>query len=256
MGDNLGGALMRVRPEDDPEFDAADLEKLYRFRDRLKEWRRRREYVSFDRLLLHAMDEFGYAADLGSRAAANIDKFLAQVRAAAPRTSLDAFVKDLEMLRESNFAEQDSAPEDSADAVQVMTVHSAKGLEFPIVFVAAMHKGVESNPPVVAFSPRIGLGAQWRNPAIRKDKDDLFQHAIREERKDRDTKEADRLLYVAIDVYKRQPPSPPSDTKYQTNPFFAPTPTQHSHLLCPKRTRIGRPCGHSPFSRAVGHWHS
>jgi ATP-dependent exoDNAse (exonuclease V) beta subunit len=198
MGDNLGGALMRVRPEDDPEFDAADLEKLYRFRDRLKEWRRRREYVSFDRLLLHAMDEFGYAADLGSRAAANIDKFLAQVRAAAPRTSLDAFVKDLEMLRESNFAEQDSAPEDSADAVQVMTVHSAKGLEFPIVFVAAMHKGVESNPPVVAFSPRIGLGAQWRNPAIRKDKDDLFQHAIREERKDRDTKEADRLLYVAM----------------------------------------------------------
>jgi ATP-dependent exoDNAse (exonuclease V) beta subunit len=79
-----------------------------------------------------------------------------------------------------------------------MTVHSAKGLEFPIVFVAAMHKGVETNPPVVAFSPRIGLGASWRNPASRKDKDDLFQHAIRYERKTRELEESHRLLYVAM----------------------------------------------------------
>jgi ATP-dependent helicase/nuclease subunit A len=190
--------LMRLRREDDPEFDAADLEKLCRFRDRLREWRRRREYVSFDRLLLDAMDECGYEMGAGSRAAANIDKFLSQTRAAAPRTSLDAYVRDLEMLRKSNFAEQDSAPEDSADAVQVMTVHSAKGLEFPMVFVAAMHKGVLGKPPVIAFSQQWGLGAQWRNPAKREDKDDVFQHAIREERKDREAKEADRLLYVAM----------------------------------------------------------
>jgi ATP-dependent exoDNAse (exonuclease V) beta subunit len=198
LGDNLGAVLMRLRPEDDPEFDAADLEKLCRFRDRLREWRPKREYLSFDHLLLDAMDEYGVEAPLGSRAAANIDKFLAQARAASTRSSLDAFVKDLELLRSSDFAEQDSAPEDSADAVQVMTVHSAKGLEFPVVFVAAMHKGVEGKPPVVAFSPRCGLGAGWRNPASREDKDDLFHHAIRVELKEREGREADRLLYVAM----------------------------------------------------------
>ena len=79
-----------------------------------------------------------------------------------------------------------------------MTVHSAKGLEFPVVFVAAMHKGVESDPPVVAFSPRLGLGASWRNPARRGDVDDLFHRAIREERHQREAMEADRLLYVAM----------------------------------------------------------
>jgi ATP-dependent exoDNAse (exonuclease V) beta subunit len=202
-GGNLDGALQAVRPEDAAEFDAADLRKLRRFRDRLREWRQRREYVSFDRLLLDALGEYGYAgrgsgAEAGNRASANIDKFLAQARAAAPRTSLDAFVRDLEMLRESDLSERDSAPEDSADAVQVMTVHSAKGLEFPMVFVAAMHKGVEGNPPVVAFSPGLGLGASWRNPARREDKDDLFHAAIREELKDREEKEANRLLYVAM----------------------------------------------------------
>jgi ATP-dependent exoDNAse (exonuclease V) beta subunit len=198
LGGNLAGALARLRREDDPEFDAADLAALFRFRDRLREWRRRREYMGFDRLLLDAMDETGYGAEAGSRAAANIDRFLAQARAAAPRTSLDAFVRDLEMLRESNRAGQDSAPEEASDAVQVMTVHSAKGLEFPIVFVAAMHKGVESNPPVVAFSPRCGLGASWRNPARREEIDDLFHRGIREERHVREAMEADRLLYVAM----------------------------------------------------------
>jgi len=82
--------------------------------------------------------------------------------------------------------------------VKVMTVHSAKGLEFPVVFVAALHKGVESNPPVVAFSRQHGLGARWRNPAKREDKDDLFQHALREDWRKREQRESDRLLYVAM----------------------------------------------------------
>jgi len=195
-GANIGSALMRL--DGAADFEAADLLKLVRFRDRLRGWRRRREYVSFDRLLLDAMDECGYPAIHGSRAAANIEKFLAQARAAAGRTSLDGFVRDLELLRQSNRPEQDAAPDDASDAVQVMTIHSAKGLEFPIVFLAALHKGVEGKPPVVAYSPRHGLGASWRNPAAREEKDDLFQREIRTELKEREEREGHRLLYVAM----------------------------------------------------------
>ena len=79
-----------------------------------------------------------------------------------------------------------------------MTVHSAKGLEFPMVFVAALHKGVETKLPVVTFSPRIGLGARWRNPAVRQDEEDLFQHEIHKERAKRESDESHRLLYVAM----------------------------------------------------------
>ena len=198
MGDNIGASLMRLVPETGAEFDADDYTRLTRFRDRLREWRIRREYVSFDRLLLAAIDDCGY------RGGPNIDKFLAQARDAASRMSLDEFVEELALVRASNPREPDAPPEDSANAVKVMTVHSAKGLEFPIVFVAALHKGVNTNAAVVTFSPRIGLGARWRNPAVRDDKDDLFQHAIRQERTRRENEESHRLLYVAMTRAEQQ----------------------------------------------------
>ena len=195
MGDNIGASLMRLEGAAGFEpvgFDPVDHRKLCRFRDRLREWRLRRESVTFDRLLLGAIDDCGYPG------AANIDKFLAQAREAAARMSLDEFVAELAQVRASHPREPDAPPEDSANAVKVMTVHSAKGLEFPVVFVAALHKGVEGNPPVVAFSRSTGLGARWRNPAVRDEKDDLFQHRLREEWKQREREESNRLLYVAM----------------------------------------------------------
>jgi ATP-dependent helicase/nuclease subunit A len=174
------------------QFSADDWAKLTRIRELLSGWRERREYVTFDRLLLEAMDDCGYPAT------ANVDKFLAQVRAASPRMSLDTFVEELAQVRESNPREPDAPPEDSVNAVQVMTVHSAKGLEYPVVFVASIHKGVDSHPPVVAFSPGVGLGARWRNPAFREDKDDLYMHHLRAAWKTREAEESDRLLYVAM----------------------------------------------------------
>jgi ATP-dependent exoDNAse (exonuclease V) beta subunit len=57
---------------------------------------------------------------------------------------------------------------------------------------------------VVTFSPRIGLGARWRNPALREEKDDLFQHEIRQERAKRENAESHRLLYVAMTRAEQQ----------------------------------------------------
>ena len=202
MGDNLGGALMGMGPDAAAGFDPEDYRKLRDFRDRLQQWRARREYVTFDRLLLEALDRSGYRPESGARGAANIEKFLAQARDAARRMSLDAFVEEVALVRASKPREPDAPLDDLANAVKVMTVHSAKGLEFPVVFVAALHKGVESSPPVVAFSRQHGLGARWRNPAKppskHEDKDDLFQHALREEWRNREQQESDRLLYVAM----------------------------------------------------------
>jgi len=195
---NLGRALTLLN--DAPEgFDPADTRKLVRFRDGLRSWRARREYVTFDRLLAAVIDDCAYRPE----SPANVDKLLAEARAASSRMSLDEFVDELEVVRKEDPREPDPPPDDSTDAVKVMTVHSAKGLEFPIVFVAALQKGVEGDPPVVAFSRRIGLGARWRNPAAKtegrsKEKDDRFERAIREERSRREAEEANRLLYVAM----------------------------------------------------------
>ena len=181
-GQNLGAALMQCE----------DGGALAGFRDRLREWRARREYITFDRLLLDAIDGSGYEA------APNVDKFLAQAREAAPRMSLDEFIEELELVRADNPREPDAPPEDSSNTVKVMTVHSAKGLEFPVVFVAAMHKGVDSGTPDIAFSQHIGLGARWHNPATGEDASDLYLHAVGEAWRQREKEEANRLLYVAM----------------------------------------------------------
>ena len=185
---NLGSSLEGLTADTLAPFSAEDAAKLAHFRDRLAQWRATRDSTSIDQLLLRAVDT----------TTPNIEKFLAQARAASTRQTLAEFVDEIELLRESQPREPDAPPEDSANAVKIMTVHAAKGLEFPVVFLAAMHKGIDSSPGAISFSPHAGLGARWHHPLGRDDKDDAFQHAIRQELKRREKEEGHRLLYVAM----------------------------------------------------------
>ena len=194
---NLGSALRRL-DHLEAEFSSEDLEKLRRFREQLRRWRESRETAGFDRLLMRAMDETGYPVEPASRAAANIEKFLAMAREACARLTLPQFVEELEWMREADARDVDVPPEDTVNAVRIMTVHAAKGLEFPVVFLAALHKGVQTDTGPVCFSPQIGLGARWIDPSSGKDKGDWFHAAIREEAKRREEEESNRLFYVAM----------------------------------------------------------
>jgi ATP-dependent helicase/nuclease subunit A len=196
-GGNLGGVLGRLDHLEMP-FDAEDLRKLRRFRDRLLAWRQVRDVVGFDRLLMRAIDETGYGANPGSRVAANIEKFLAMAREASSRLTLAEFVEEIDLMREADARDADAPPEDAVNAVRIMTVHAAKGLEFPVVFLAALHKGIQAGVGPLAFSPRFGLGAKWVNPASGDEKGDWYHAEIREESGQRETHEANRLFYVAM----------------------------------------------------------
>ena len=90
--------------------------------------------------------------------------------------SLDEFVEELALVRASNPREPDAPPDDSANAVKVMTVHSAKGLEFPVVFVAALaqRRGNQSAGGGLLAAHRAGRAlAQSRADRERDEKDDL-----------------------------------------------------------------------------------
>ncbi len=194
---NLGSALRRLDHLEMP-FDPEDLRKLLRFREQLVRWREARDVVGFDRLLMRAINKTGYTSDPGSRAAGNIEKFLAMAREASTRLTLAEFVEEIALMRDADARDADAPPEDAVNAVRIMTIHAAKGLEFPVVFLAALHKGIQTGVGQLAFSPRVGLGAKWRNPACEDEKGDWYHAEIREEAGRREIEESNRLFYVAM----------------------------------------------------------
>ncbi|HKX00324.1 MAG TPA: UvrD-helicase domain-containing protein [Bryobacteraceae bacterium] len=194
---SLATAIHRLDQLTQP-FDAEEAGRLRRFREQLRRWREARDVAGLDRLLIRALDETGYGADPGSRALANIEKFLALAREASTRLTLAEFVEELELMREADARDADAPPEDAVNAVRIMTVHAAKGLEFPVVFLAALQKGIQSGAGQLAFSPRVGLGVSWIDPASGESKRDWFLKTIEDEGKRREKEEGNRLFYVAM----------------------------------------------------------
>ena len=80
-----------------------------------------------------------------------------------------------------------------SDSVQVMSIHAAKGLEFPVVVVGDLAHSPRSRSDVL-IDPELGVllpksEAEEHHPAI-------YQWAARRD-KEQDDAESDRLFYVA-----------------------------------------------------------
>ncbi|PZD97876.1 DNA helicase PcrA [Paenibacillus sambharensis] len=74
----------------------------------------------------------------------NIDEFLSVTMDFEARNddkSLVAFLTDLALIADIDSMNK-AEDEDAQDAVVLMTMHSAKGLEFPVVFIIGMEEGV------------------------------------------------------------------------------------------------------------------
>ncbi len=148
------------------------------------------------------LDECGYAARLSDRGRANVDKLLSWIRrelqAREPAASWAELLGDLEAMRLARKVEAEAPAQQAADAVNIMTIHAAKGLEFPVVFVSALHAGRNSSTPVLLFSAELGLGVKWRNPATGDNQKDATHAALSDRLKKDENEEEDRLLYVAM----------------------------------------------------------
>lgn len=75
----------------------------------------------------------------------NIEELLNSVRdyeSMNREAGLDQFLQDISLLTSEDTPEnQDEAP-DAGNTVTLMTVHNAKGLEFPVVFLTGMEEGI------------------------------------------------------------------------------------------------------------------
>ena len=103
---------------------------------------------TWDRLLGHILADTGFIAAMatderGQQAIANIEKFRERLRAWSEDgvQTLPVLLDRLEREVEQSGREGDAEVPEKADGVRIMTVHDAKGQEFPAVFVPGLSNG-------------------------------------------------------------------------------------------------------------------
>ena len=140
----------------------------------------------------------GLAAGVQSaEALANIDKLFAQMVQYCQETGggIGQFLTYVEECR-SVEAREEMAQTDSGDVVQLMTIHKAKGLEFPIVFLPELDARFPAQAPDVLFSDdgmigcSIKIDGEWIPT--------LTQQRLGKMHREAERAEAARVLYVAM----------------------------------------------------------
>src|SRR3546814_3221484 len=100
-----------------------------------------------------------------------------------------------------------AAPNSSGKAVEVMTIHKSKGLEFETVILTGLHRRPKGDtPPLMRFEYSEGallLGPIRHRAAEESEPVSVY---LAEREKKRAAYETDRLLYVALTRARRQLP--------------------------------------------------
>lgn len=119
------------------------------FRDLIQNYTNMQEYLSVTELVEEVLDKTGYRDMLKAEKTIesqsrleNIDEFLSVTTNFENNNedkSLVAFLTDLALVADIDQLDDEDVPQSS---VTLMTLHSAKGLEFPVVFLLGLEEGV------------------------------------------------------------------------------------------------------------------
>ena len=169
--------------------------------ERLKRWRASADFMPpyefFSQVLVADGGRRAIIERLGSEAGEPLDAFLSLALDFAPGrpASLQAFLAVLE----DSGAEIKRDMDQGANEVRVMTVHGAKGLEAPIVFLPdTCDPPTGKNDPAILFADDPASGEPvplWR---LKKTVETSGIVALREAQQRRERQEYNRLLYVAM----------------------------------------------------------
>lgn len=188
---DLGRALLQT-----PE--AAWLARIWENRDR-----KNGAAILEETLTATGFDHFLYRFDPGFAANANVEQLIEMVRnlelsetmpLSEITTTFDELKRRQAVLRQSGL--QDS----HQGTVSLTTVHSAKGLEFPVVILPDLMRGSSHPRPRAFFLKEHGLSFAIKEddaPFVKAEHDEKGEELWNLE-KEAETRERKRLLYVAL----------------------------------------------------------
>jgi ATP-dependent helicase/nuclease subunit A len=204
---NSGGESTPPGPASDNgevPFEQGDARAIATAVGILEYHRMRLDRASISRIIGDILDETGawgaYASSIrGCQVTGNIRKLLADIRDfegdVSPLTQ--DVLEHMSTNIEVGIREGEAAPEEAQNAVQLMTVHAAKGLEFPIVCLADAGHGFNlSQRSQFEIDPRLGIGVRLRLQGGKRE-NSTGLGAIKEEIRQSTLAEEKRLFYVA-----------------------------------------------------------
>lgn len=159
----LWDALMAELSAAQPERKMVDFA-----RDSLARLKARTGRVTIAELLSFALEDTAFLATLtglpdGARRVNNVEKLLDVARRSG-QVTLGDFIVYLQDLSDRE-AREGEAPTETSGAVQLMTVHASKGLEFPVVALFDSTWQVHGSQATLIVDPRIGLVCKVANDA-------------------------------------------------------------------------------------------
>lgn len=208
-------AMVKTRYTDEPfcvyeacRQSADGDERLATFLSKYETWRTKSGYLGIVSFLETVLDDSGLyhmimAMPQGEQRKANMDflKSLAISFSNSSYSGLFHFIRYIEEMQknEMDFG-QAQTPDADQNAVQLMTIHKSKGLEFPVVFLADAGKKYNENDfkePII-LDAELGIGLEYRNIEEKTKRRTILMETIREQKKRDLYAEEMRLLYVAL----------------------------------------------------------
>jgi ATP-dependent helicase/nuclease subunit A len=194
LAPGLAAALTGSAGPADPGrlLDDEDRRVLDQARGAVRRWLGIADRIPPAELLDRILDETGYAFELAGLRRRQAWENLKKIRALLRRIQNSGYAtlpRVAEHLMSLTGGDESNAVIEALDSVNLMTVHAAKGLEFPIVFVVNLAKGASGPPKPVRVSvdiheePSVSVGP--------------FISDTDEAERERERHETRRLLYVA-----------------------------------------------------------
>ena len=187
-----------------PNLDASQQQAVRFAADTLRELRAEKDRLTITALINRALALTGYDAALvaefmGERKLANLRKLLEMARLfdQSGFATLADFVVQLSDFEASQPDEALAAVHaESSDVIRLMTIHQAKGLEFPLVVVADVDRPAHTKHPPAAFDPLWGPVVKLPEDRGGPDVATPYDLSMRQ-MDDEDRHERTRLFYVA-----------------------------------------------------------